>query len=429
MKIISLSSENVLRLNAVEITPGGNIVIVGGKNGEGKSSVLNSIELAMAGVDSKRYPEPLHRGAKKGKIVCDLDDIVVERSFTESGSYLKVMTKEGAAYPSPQKMLSKLVGEISFDPLSWAQMDQRKQLDTLKRLVGMDFTDEDAKRKEIYEQRAAVNSEVRRLTAVLASSQKHPDAPDSEVSVQALMGELKRREAHNRRIDEQKSLIGRLSHKVLQQTQKMEAIDTGIEDLKAEFERSLSALKVRLKGAEDEHKTAVYERDVAVTTFDAMKSIGTEAVTEEINTADSVNRMVRENKERAKTELELADESEVAESLTAQINDIDTAKIKKLSSAKFPVEGLSFDENGVLFNSIPFQQASSAEKLRVSVAMGIAINPKLRVLLVRDGSLLDEENLKLLAEMAEEADAQVWVERVGKGKECQVIIEDGTVEQ
>jgi len=51
------------------------------------------------------------------------------------------------------------------------------------------------------------------------------------------------------------------------------------------------------------------------------------------------------------------------------------------------------------------------------------------VLLVRDGSLLDEENLKLLAEMAQEADAQVWVERVGKGKECQVIIEDGTVEQ
>ena len=35
----------------------------------------------------------------------------------------------------------------------------------------------------------------------------------------------------------------------------------------------------------------------------------------------------------------------------------------------------------------------------------------------------------MIGEMAAETDAQVWIERVGKGEECEVIIEDGQVEE
>ena len=94
-----------------------------------------------------------------------------------------------------------------------------------------------------------------------------------------------------------------------------------------------------------------------------------------------------------------------------------------------PIDGLSFDSDGVYFKGVPFSQASSAEKLRVSVAMGIAMNPELKVLLIRDGSLLDQKNLKLIAGMANDSGHQVWVERVGSGEECQVIIEDGYVQK
>jgi hypothetical protein len=62
-----------------------------------------------------------------------------------------------------------------------------------------------------------------------------------------------------------------------------------------------------------------------------------------------------------------------------------------------------------------------------AVAMGLAANPRLKVLLVRDGSLLDEDSLRLVATMAAEADAQVWLERVGEGAECSVVIEEGHV--
>jgi hypothetical protein len=91
------------------------------------------------------------------------------------------------------------------------------------------------------------------------------------------------------------------------------------------------------------------------------------------------------------------------------------------------VDGLSFDDSGVLLNGLPFSQASQAEQLRVSVAMGFAQNPELKVLLVRDGSLLDGNSLNLLDQMARDHDGQVWIERVGEGDQCAVIIEDGVV--
>lgn len=76
---------------------------------------------------------------------------------------------------------------------------------------------------------------------------------------------------------------------------------------------------------------------------------------------------------------------------------------------------------------MPFDQASSAEQLRTSVAIAMAANPKLRVIRVQDGSLLDEEAMRILAEMAQAADYQVWIERVGVSGGVAIVIEDGTV--
>lgn len=98
-----------------------------------------------------------------------------------------------------------------------------------------------------------------------------------------------------------------------------------------------------------------------------------------------------------------------------------------LEEASFPVVGLGFDEDGVTFEGVPLDQASQAQRVRVSVAMGIAMNPELRVLLVRDASLLDDESMGMIAQMAEDADAQLWLERVGDGDAGAIIIEDGAV--
>jgi hypothetical protein len=53
------------------------------------------------------------------------------------------------------------------------------------------------------------------------------------------------------------------------------------------------------------------------------------------------------------------------------------------------------------------------EAADVSVAVGFALNPAVKVLLIREGAFLDEDNLALVGRLAEEAGAQIWIERVG----------------
>ena len=98
-----------------------------------------------------------------------------------------------------------------------------------------------------------------------------------------------------------------------------------------------------------------------------------------------------------------------------------------ITAAQMPIEGISFGEGEVLFNGLPFVQSSSAQQLRVSVAIAMAANPKLRVLRIKDGSLLDESNLALIAEMAERDDYQVWIERVDASGKVGIVMEDGAV--
>ena len=112
---------------------------------------------------------------------------------------------------------------------------------------------------------------------------------------------------------------------------------------------------------------------------------------------------------------------------TVRLAAITDEKATKIAETAFPVPGVTFSSDGVLVNGLPFDQASSAEQLQIAVGMGLSANPELKVVLIRDGSLLDERSLAAVAEMADKYDAQIWLERVGEGKEVSVVIADGRV--
>ncbi len=103
------------------------------------------------------------------------------------------------------------------------------------------------------------------------------------------------------------------------------------------------------------------------------------------------------------------------------------AKAAAIAGAEMPVPGLSFGDGEVLFDGLPLDQASQAEKIRISVAIAMAANPKLRVLCIRDGSLLDRESLRLLSELIESQDYQCWLEVTDDEGKTGVVIEDGAI--
>jgi DNA repair exonuclease SbcCD ATPase subunit len=431
VKIVRLNSQNVKRLTAVEITPAGNVIVIGGKNGQGKSSVLDSIAYVLGGKDLI-CRQPVRRGQKSAEVTCDLGEYKVRRTFTaDGGGQLTVETKDGARFTSPQARLDDIVGRLSFDPLAFSRMDPAKQAETLRVLLGLDFTELDRERASVFAVRTDVNRDGKALRARYeALPAKHRDVPEEEVSAGEILADLEIMQEQNhvietarndaamlrsiadgadsqalearKQCDRTRQEIARLQERLVAEEKSLGAADANAQNKRAEA--------VKLAAA----ASALVVHDLA-------------PLKERLAGVEAVNRKVRENHENARLLAELEAQRTESQKLTARIDAIDAAKQEAVAKASFPVEGLGFDADGIVtFNGLPFDQASAAEQLRVSVAIGIALNPKLRVLLIRDGSLLDEESLGLLGEMADQHDAQLWIERVEDGG-ATVIIEDGSV--
>ncbi len=141
--------------------------------------------------------------------------------------------------------------------------------------------------------------------------------------------------------------------------------------------------------------------------------------------AQGINKAVQAKKSRGAKEIDVKNLETSRNKLTAQLEKLDKDHQTSIEKAKLPVSGLTLSDAGVTFNEIPLDQCSGAEKLRVGVAIGIALNPQLKLMLIRDASLLDDEGMKIVSVMAEEAGVQCFLERVDNGRDIGVKIIDG----
>jgi len=391
-KILSLRAENVKKLKAIHIEPDGSpVVVIAGKNGQGKSSALDSIAYAFAG-KSAQCARPVREGEDKATIVCETDDLVVRRVINANGGgTLVVSNREGLKYSSPQKVLDALVGELTFDPLEFSRMEADKQLATLKQLAGLDFAKQDNQRASLYAQRTETNREIKRLKALLLDAGDFSDTPSEPANVDELAAEIDRINRSNNERERTKR----------EHTIAKSRVETLTKDLE-QARQDLKELGGKLEPIEDPAPLVKRMKD-----------------------AHEISMRIRLKEENMEKKKELETLQAAAEGFTAEIQLFDELKQKKIKGARFPVEGLGLNDDGVTYQGIPFEQASTSERIRVSVAMGLAMNPKLSVLLIRNGNDLDADNLELVWKMAAEADAQVWLERIDATGDVAVVIEDG----
>ena len=421
MHILELHSENIKRLKSITIKPSGTLVLIGGENEQGKSSALDSIFYAFAG-KGVICDEPVNRNAKRAKVVCKLGDndevtLIVTRTITKTGGgSLTVTNGDGSQkFTSAQTMLNGLVGPISFDPQEFAMRGKttegRKwQLNTLKELVGLDFTQLDKDRLAHYQKRTSVNTIVTSLKTQFDSAEHYPDAPKIDTAIPVLVQELKTRQVVNKSIHQNK--------------EKLEKIKESMAALISEKEQ----LEKKLTTKNREIVVLQQTQDGQQSICDSEELLDEEEITDKMTTAQETNRQISANETRVALADQLKAKKAESQTLTDKIETIDDDKAKQLSNANFPIPGLSFDDNGVLYDDLPFDQAADSARFRVSVAISIAMNPELKIMFIRNGwSLLDTNNKALLCQMAEETGHQIWAEVVGKSDDCSVIIEDGSI--
>lgn len=415
MKIVSLQAENIKRLKAVEITPDGNVVVIGGKNGNGKSSILDSIAMALGG--AKLIPQkPVREGEETAKVNVDMGDYLVERHWTNpTTSYLKVTTKDGAKIGNGQSVLDKIVGNLSFDPLKFATMEPQKRTEILREITGLDFSKLDKEYSEKYTERRDLAKAGEQAAAALKqfdSLKEHePVANIDEIKKQREEADSFNKEILNAEI-EVKNADGAIKHysdAIASLRKKIEEINAEIVSFESKIKDSEKAKELALKKANQE-KVDVSKFDAAMSTYFEYQSY-----LKELERKNAAQKQVDELRDKWKN----ADD---------KLKEIASLKEKMLKEVKMPIEGLSFGDKEVIYNDIPFSQLSTSEQIRVSFAISIAMNPRLKIAIIKDGSLLDEDAMKEIAKIANESETQVWIERVANGPESGAIyIEDGVI--
>jgi hypothetical protein len=427
MKIVSLVAENVKRLSAVEITPEGNLVQITGKNGQGKTSVLDSIWWALAGADHIQVA-PIRKGAKSARIRLDLGEIIVTRTFSrkEDGSHTTAITVEnadGARFTSPQKMLDALLGELTFDPLAFSRMDAKKQFDALKKFVpDVDFDAIEKAQKADFDKRAELNKFAKQERAGASLIVVPADTPEQLIDESAVAQKMEEAAEHNRALEQRKSRRQLHANQI-----------TNYRNEAMEKDSRIAQLRVQITRLEQERDDLIVKADEMQTELNEAEPLPEPVdfahVRLELERARKVNENVRQLQKKLQHEQRAEQYEKEADELTARRAEREAQKKAAIAKAHLPVDGLGFGDGFIMLNEVPFEQGSDAEQLRASVAIAAAMNPKLRVIRVRDGSLLDDEGMKLLAQIADQHDMQVWVERVDSSGKIGFVLEDGHLKQ
>lgn len=412
MKVVRLSVENIKRLVAVDISPDSAVVQITGKNGAGKSSVLDSIWYALGG--ERAIPgEPVRKGEKGAKVTLDLGDLIVERKWTEKGTYLAVTNREGLKYPNPQKVLDALCGRLTFDPLEFARLKPDAQAEALAKLVGLDLSGIESRRDRLYEERRDVNRDVKRLEAECA--------PLTTEKPQLLDVRAAERDLAN--VREAERLAASWQQDVAVAESSLGNAQAAVEKAKADVTEARRRLALAENAAVEAQERLDTVRAAAPkpsekTLDQALAAVRDAQASERAfgvwQTAEASREKLKEARHRS-------------EQLTTALELLDQEQAEAIAACEFPLPDLKIEGDVVRYGGVPFDQCSSAEQLRVSTAIAMKMNPKLRILRIADGSLLDHDSMRMLEELAADQDYQVWLEVVESDDPTALWIEDGQI--
>lgn len=433
MKLKSIEVHDVAGVKDIRIADltGHYLFFIGGENGNGKTTVLDSIAMLICGRRGCNFPQvPIRNGASSGVIRGELIDceeffgvpgITIERKIVreEDGSTSDklVVTSDGKRVKTTQELLNTIYKSRGFDPSNFLAKDAKEKAKEFAAVTGLDFTELNRERKRIYDERTDANREVVRLTK-LFESVSYADAPEQKLRVSDLVTELEAARKHNSQLDTMKRRDEEL-------TKNIEATNREI-DL---IHKQIAELQKKLAEKQNDVSSMVTDREENQGKIDWFAPEDVAVIESKIRDAETINANVEQNAKKKAHEADLRVAESKSAELTEKIEEIDSLKARMLSDAKFPVTGVSITEDGIWLNGVPLEQCSTREQISVAVQIAIRQNPGLKLLVIKNGNSLDNNYLATIEEIAKAEDFQILIEWVTHGESdeerCQVVLKEG----
>ena len=401
MKISKLEIENVKRVKAVSLEPTQNgLTVIGGKNNQGKTSVLDSIAWALGG--DKFKPTSARR---EGSVVppylhVEMDNgLVVERRGENSA--LKVIDPAGRK--GGQQLLNEFVETFALDLPRFMGQTSKEKANVLLHIIGV----EDQLKKLDYDEATTFNRR-RELGRIALQKQKYadelplyPDVPKEPISASELIlrqQEILAKNGENQRLrNEYANLVSRRDE-----------------------------LTAKLAELQNERAEILLKLETAAKTTAQLVDESTEEIRESLLNIEQINAKVRANGERERAEIEAEQYKKDYETLTGELDKIRDSRSKLLDGADLPLPGLSVTDGELTYNGVKWDCMSGSDQLKTATAIVRRLNPKCGFVLLDKLEQMDIDTLREFGQWLESEGLQAIATRVSTGDECSIIIEDGT---
>ena len=402
IKINELLIENVKRVKAVQFEPSADgLTIIGGRNGQGKTSVLDAIAWALGGNnykpsiperDGALVPPNLHIELSNG--------LIVERKG--KNSTLKVTDPNGNK--SGQQLLNEFVSTLALDLPKFINGSDKDKADSLLKILGIGdvLAQLDTKENQLYAQRTEVGRIADRKKKAADEMPMYPNVPKEPVSATELIKQQQEILARNGENERKRQDAARYE-------QMLAEAQIAFDEAKAALQKAEQDCLTARKSAEDLHdeSTAELEKNLA-----------------EI---EALNIKIRANSTKEAAEIEANNLQQEYDGLTEQIESVREERSKLLDSAELPLPGLSVKDGKLIYNNMPWDGMSGSDQLKVATAIVRKLNPQCGFVLMDKLEQMDLETLQGFGTWLKAEGLQVIATRVSTGDECSIIIEDGMV--
>ena len=422
LRILKAVIKNFKNIDYREIDIEGRSIVVAGKNEAGKSSFIQALASPL---NSKYVPiEPIKEGEEKGELHITIggklegEEIKYKIStfFTQGNKRgrLAIFNATGEQIKGSERtVLDTIIGDISFDIMEFVELGTsntgqvsksgvKKQIEMIKELLPAEVLKQldelDVEKSRIYEERTDVNRDIKLMKGQIEKNgftQEEIEMYSEEKSVSDLTEQIRKAEKFNDAYDKAQHFDECFN----------EDLHALHEDLK-EIQARIDAMNEKKKQVDAFFDKNPQKKDV-------------KALEEQLENLSAFNTKVAQVKAMDQQQADLKEKETQSENITERLKAIDEEKKAIFSNAKMPVKGLAFDEESVTYKGLPLSEGNvpTSTLIGIGAKIGMAMNPNLRLLVIKRGESLDEERMETVLKICEKQGFQLLIEKVDSSKE------------
>ncbi len=402
IKINCLELENVKRIKAVKLEPAQNgLTVIGGKNGQGKTSVLDSIAWALGG-ERFRPSHPERDGSYSSPYLrVELSNGIVAERKGDS-STLKVTCPDGSK--AGQKLLDGFIEELALNLPKFMSASNKEKANILLRIIGVGdkLIELDNKEKLLYNERHAIGRIAEQKKKYAEELIHHDGLPAEPISASEL-------------ILRQQEILAKNGENARKR------------ERAAELERQKAMLEAQIREISEKLSAVNADLEIAQLSAQNLVDMSTAEIEKDIANIDALNFKIRQNLDKERALMEAEEMSEKYSKLTTDIDGIRLEKINLLEGANLPLAELSVCDGELTYKDKKWDCLSGAQQLMVATAIVRKLNENCGFVLLDGLEALDSDTLFEFGKWLEGEGLQAICTRVATDDSCTLIIEEGSI--